>query len=376
MRRSSAIVVGFLALALPLAAQTDLAPDELAQNRKLLQKYRQHPDQMARLRRDLQIFLTHEHREQITKLDRGLRAESPTTQARLLHVMDRYVDWLDNLDPAERQRVQAAPDKTKRLEIIRTLREGEWLRRQPRAVRDEIAKLDGDKRTARLRQLRDDERRRRQEWQIATRFWEDLVIRKTPQPAHLAAFPEDVQRYVQEWLRPLLTDEEKDRLQKAEGQWPLFPITLVELADRYPPALPGPRGPKSFKELPTDVRSRFKFISEDKLPKPLRLKQGQWPDFAKAVTEFTQTKLNVQLPPDFWPYNRRGLSGDVKAFLDKLIPELTPDEKLRLSNADGIWPDYPVAIEDAARNHNRRVPWQTLPGPRERWENFRFKRSG
>ena len=43
----------------------------------------------------------------------------------------------------------------------------------------------------------------------------------------------------------MLSPQEKERLAQAEGKWPEFPRTLVELADKHPPALPGVLGHKS-----------------------------------------------------------------------------------------------------------------------------------
>src|SRR5262249_7061682 len=147
--------------------------------------------------------------------------------------------WMEHLPPADRQRLEAAPDSTERLRRIQELRERQWLDRLPRALRDEVQKLPPDQRPARIAELRQEERRRREEWQVAMRHWDELM-QKRPQPARLEEFPAEVRSFVQETLLPMLSREERDRLQQAEGRWPHYPRTLVELSDKHPILLPGP----------------------------------------------------------------------------------------------------------------------------------------
>src|SRR5205823_4653739 len=59
-------------------------------------------------------------------------------------------------------------------------------------------------------------------------------------------------------LSPLLSDEEKERLAKAEGHWPLYPVTLVELADKHPLALPSHHGATQVSGLPAAVQKDMK----------------------------------------------------------------------------------------------------------------------
>ena len=75
-------------------------------------------------------------------------------------------------------------------------------------TREAWEKLRGDEATAFVRKLRQEERRHRQEWALAARFWKELEAKQTL-PARPADFPRDVQDYVAEYLRPMLTKPEK-----------------------------------------------------------------------------------------------------------------------------------------------------------------------
>src|SRR5438094_6607736 len=71
----------------------------------------------------------------------------------------RYSEWLDRLDAGERDKIKSAADNQARLQVIRELREQEWLSRQPKKHRDEVALLRGDQRNQRIDELRKKERR-------------------------------------------------------------------------------------------------------------------------------------------------------------------------------------------------------------------------
>src|SRR5262249_3202259 len=150
----------------------------------------------------------------------------------------RYVDWLERLEPTQRATVEQAEDPQARVKTIRELREQEWLHRQPGKFRKDLLKEDRDQRTRLIAKRRQEERQRRHDWQIAAPFWDDLQAGK-PIHAKLSEFPADVQVFVQEYFRPQLSPQEKERLDKVEGR-PLFPKVLVELADSHPMALFNP----------------------------------------------------------------------------------------------------------------------------------------
>src|SRR5262249_4016489 len=80
---------------------------------------------------------------------------------------------------------------------------------------------------------------------------------------------------------------------------------------------------------------------------------------------------------ELWPSQPGDLSEPTRQFLDKkLMPLLSPQEKEQLKRADKRWPQFPRALHELTQKHHLTVPWQTLPGPRERWDNFRTKPRG
>jgi hypothetical protein len=380
-RRTYAALLAWLCvLAAPLWALPEPGPDELKANRARLEQWRKHPDQLARLRRDLQAFeqLPEERRQKIAQLDHDLHEEPSASQARLWNVLERYADWLERLPDKDRLAVKNAPDKAARIGVIRDLRDRDWIQAQPKAVREKWAELRGEARAEFLKKLREEERQRRQEWQIATRFWRELET-KQPMPVRLSDIDardketSSIQMLVNEYLMPILSQAEKDRLKKAEGQWPAYPQTLVEIADRHPFALPGPEGPRHLHELPLPIQNRLKG-NKAKDPKFLRAAEGRWPDFAVAVAEHVRKMPNYHLPNELWASSYQSLLTPMREYVDKTLrPVLTSDEKLDLIRAEGKWPDYPKLIQQLATDHHLAPPpWQTaVPGPRERWDGYR-----
>ncbi len=406
MKRGWIILLGIPILAAaPLRGLPEPTAQELEQNRRDLDNYRKnHPDKFALLHKNAGLFLalTPQRREQLLKLDHELHEQTSAAQARLNNVLERYLEWHKGLDETDRQKIKNAPDKQTRLQILRYLREQDWLKYQPKKIRDELARkpplgdglveglvrqaLAKEKRGQRIRELRTAERLRKQEWQIAVRFWEDLLTEKVDKkflPSYLTDLPMDIQVFVNDYLRPSLLPADWDRLEKVQGQWPLFPQTLVELADRHPVALPAPRGPRALVELPKDVQTEIKkeinkFSKKGlgkNLHKTLVDAQGRWPHFGEVVTDFAY-KRGMIFPFEFWPYNSKGLSEETRSFVEqKLMPVLTKEEKRTLDRHQNRWPDYPQTLDDLARNHHLEVPWQTLPGKRKLWDKYRLKKT-
>src|ERR1017187_7373802 len=98
--------------------------EEMEQRWQRLEAMRKHPDQLARLRDNLQAYLhlPEARREAIAKLDRDLHELPAKKQQRLLSTLERYADWLDELrkrDPQGYQAIKAAPDSASRLALIK-----------------------------------------------------------------------------------------------------------------------------------------------------------------------------------------------------------------------------------------------------------------
>lgn len=382
-RRLMAVALLAAALLLPLAQDAAPTPParaaepaviDLEHNRTRLEQYRNDPEHYARLRRDFRAFqaLPPERQKQIRQLDRELHDEESATYVRLRRTLERYVDWLERLPPADRQRIEAAPTAKERVQVIHSLREQEWLATLPQAVRDRVNATPPEQRSALIAQLRQEERRREQEWDLAIRNWDDLIqFRDRPQPSRLSDFPINVQRFVDKMLIPRLGAEEKNRLLLAEGQWPLYPRTLVELADKYLVQLPGPStGPSRFQELPPSWQERLSKLKN--FPTPAIVKsEGEWPTYAVNVTLLARRR-GVDPQPSLGPDTLDRFSPEIQNFVKRqLLPVLTEREKEELQKSEGRWPDYPRALRDLARRHDLNVPGTTLPGSRAQWDRFR-----
>jgi hypothetical protein len=135
-------------------------------NRQLLTKWKADPEHYARLQRDLRGFwaLPEAKRRQFRQLDHFFHQLDAKTQKRLWKVAERYTVWLERLSQEERQQIEETKDSQERLQLIRAIRERQWIERLPRKVREELQKLSPQERTARLALLRKQERQQRLLW--------------------------------------------------------------------------------------------------------------------------------------------------------------------------------------------------------------------
>jgi hypothetical protein len=366
-------------------SENEPTAEELQANRKrYAEEAKSDPRKFALLRNDGLAFLAlpPQRREQIIKLDKQIRTEKAADQARLLGTLQRYNEWFEQLSADDQRRIREAPNKEARLAIIQQLRHSQWLGTQPKALQEQANNLSGEQRLLFIRKARAQERQRVADWQLASRFWRELD-EKIPLPARLddfdhVAFPiskklkgEDLKipTYVREYLMPMLSPEEKDRLAKAEGKWPEFPQTLVELADKHPPALRGPYGPKTFAELPKDVQN---LTDIKKKLSSKSLASGEWPRFAIAFSNMCYEK-NIVLPNELWVSSENGLRPEMRDFIKhRLLVVITKEEETQLFQTTK-WPDYPNMIQKLADKYHLDPPWFTLPGPRAYWDRYRTK---
>ncbi|HEV3258453.1 MAG TPA: hypothetical protein VG013_16370 [Gemmataceae bacterium] len=367
-----------LVAGLPSAVRADAGPDDAEQNRRLLEKVRSDPQRYARLRQNLEAFLalSPDRQELMRQLDRDLHRKDSATQKRLAKVLERYTRWYDRLPDKDRQAIDEAPDGKARLRVIKDIREREWVERLPRAERDKVQNAKDPERQALIRALRQQQRKRRQEWQVALRHWPELIA---PPPTHLADFPYGVKTYVNDYLRPLLWPMEEQRLKILEGK-PGLPRLIVTLSDRHAVVLPGPpTGPSHFKDLPAEVRKPLQKLDPMTLGR-LREAEGTWPGFAVWVSVATRAK-GIKLAQELGPSRPGDFVSQVQQFIDKeLTPRLSTEEQKRLKSAEGQWPLYPRVLLQLAAKHYLKVPGPgarlNLPGPAVYWDRFRFKAGG
>jgi len=348
-------------------------PDELEQNRRLLEQARTDPQHEARLRQNLQAFLalSPDRQELLRQFDRDLHAKDPATQRRLAAVLERYSRWYDRLPEKDRRAIDEAPDAKARLRLIKDIRERQWLERLPQAERDKVEAAQGSERQRLIRELRQKQRKRRQEWQVALRHWPELT---RPAPTHLAEFPYGVPTYVNEYLRPLLGPREEQRLKNMEGR-PGLAVSIVTLADRHPVILPGPaKGPSHFKDLPAEVARGLQKLDAGTLGR-LREAQGAWPAFAVWATAAARAN-GIKFPRQLGPCRPEQFAPPVQQFISqRLTGELDAQEQKQLKAAEGQWPLYPRTLLQLAAKHRLQVPAGgarfDLPGPAPYWDRFR-----
>lgn len=362
-----------------LFALPEPTADELKANRAQLEQWRKHPEQLARLRRDLAAFLAlpAERREQIYKLDDDLQQDPAAP--RLVSVLERYASWLGRLPEADRRAIASTANVSARLAHIQDLRDREWMQTQPRSMRDQWEALAGEPRTKFVRVLRQNERNRREEWQLAGHFWKELHDSRPP-ATRLSELSDEDREGVKEYLMPMLSQEEKDRLRKVEGKWPGYLIVLVEIADQHPLALPGVTGPQLMQDLPQAVQQRLK---NTRIKHPtgwipvenqvLAAQKQKWSRFAETVVASYRDHVKRSLPRELWAYNDDCLLPPMREYMKRLRAVLTDKEQERLRNATNNWPAYPIAIQELADAHELPAPpWNTaLAGPRERWDAYR-----
>lgn len=364
---------------------------ELENKRRIEDLRRQGPEALPRLRENLEQFerLTETRKKAILQLDHDLHDLPAAKQARYWALLERYADWLDQLrkdDPQAWQAIKDAPDATTRLGLIRDRRDGEWMQSQARAYREQWQKLQGEARIKFVAKLREEERDRHARWLLAQKFWEELE-RKKELPSRLSDFVTNkkdgtgkVKTYVEEYLMPFLSAEEKEKLAKSEGHWPDFPLALVEIASKHPSALPPPRMPKHLAELPTPIQMRVidkKAVAKKKsMLAQLHKVEGREEFASKVVEVATRKGLGPNFEFEFWASNYFALQPPMRNFVEReLKPVLETSEKQALYSSENSWPFYPQTIQDLAQKHKLKAPWHILPeADRWKWEIYRQAR--
>ncbi len=173
LQRFLLLFFAFLVTAHPLAADDSkessraLQDDPEQRRRALEEKARQDPQWYERTLRDLDAFhsLPAGQQERMRELDRQLNAQDARTRQKLMRALERYAAWLDHLPPADRKYIESAANSKERLRRIREIRDKQWVQTLPKAVREEIQRAKGKERQELIQKYRQEERKRRQEWE-------------------------------------------------------------------------------------------------------------------------------------------------------------------------------------------------------------------
>lgn len=297
-------------------------------------------------------------------------------------MLAQHGEWLDQLrqrDPASYQAIKTAPSPAAKLTLINERRDMDLVAAQPPAVREQWEKLGRDAKAQLIARIRAEEREKHEQWVLAKRFWKELEGKKE-MPCRLSDYSGGkVKDYVENFLMPYLTKEEKSQLTSAEGRWPDYPRTLVEIASKRPSALPTPNPPREFDQLPKPVQQRFQEAKkggiEPKKPgvKPKLFKEIQnfkGPYFARHLVEIGLRENKVPLGHEYLACNYLSLLPPMKKFIDaELVPAISdvPADQRKFKDSEGRWPDYPETIQELAKKYKLDPPWHYLPEP-ERWK--------
>jgi hypothetical protein len=365
-----------LTVALPLLAWPGTTAAEQEQNRLKLQQLRKDEKQkgyLAHLYHQAQSFLalSPARRDVLRKLDEELHQLPLAQRKHLEKVMKHYVGWLQLLPADQRQQIETTPDRDAKLDLIKKLREEQWIKTLPKFNRDQLADLQGPPRKALIADLKKQQWKSRVEWELASRHFDALWLTKAPKkkptqvPESLEELFPDAQKYAREYLQYQVRPEQWQELEKAQGHWPWFPYLLVKLADDNPLALPSPnQWPKKIADLPADLANRLNLKMDKQTSKALEALEEKWPAFAAKVAELMDRKKPI-LRFDLWPAKFEHLSPNVRHFVENELRPLlvVKEDKDLLEKAEGRWPEYPEAIQTLARKFYLEVPWQTLPAP-------------
>ena len=364
-----ALLLTFILAATPAQEQAS-APRDLERNRQLLLKWQADSEHQARLQRDLRDFwaLPKPKRERLRQLDKELHELDAKTQKRLWKVAERYRAWLERLPEEERRTIEGTSDLNERLQLIKDIRERQWIEGLPRKVREHLGKLPAGERPSQMKRLHEQERQRRKAWQ-------------RPRPAkprvQLQELPEEVQAFWTKNILPRLSVEEKNEFERAKGQAD-FVRTVKRLADLHPvlPPLPPPHRPVArYEDLPDEGKriagAKPLWERREETWKKLQQVEGVWPEWAEAFLRAltpeqckTMPPLGASRPHEFPLAVRKFIGTTLKNKINR-------QEGKRLRDTEGKWPEYPKRLLELAHKHNLEVPGISLPGPAELWEGVR-----
>src|SRR6266516_3364581 len=83
----------------------------------------------------------------------------------LMRAISTYTAWMHTAPPADRKYIESAANSKERLRRIREIRDKQWVQTLPKAVREEIQRAKGKERQELIQKYRQEERKRRQEWE-------------------------------------------------------------------------------------------------------------------------------------------------------------------------------------------------------------------
>ena len=265
---------------------------------------------------------------------------------------------LTGLPDSERKGVFTAATAGRRLEVIRDIRERQWLDGLPIALRNQLTGVDDARRAEKIQQWKDEEARQRNLWVFVRKNAEAIIGDKVPWPFETEASKKEVIEYVRVAhhlddpkrcrLNPFELAAYRDALASAEkyGNWAWYGKAVYEMARKYE-MLPEPGDKRLLYLNASDLSpTLYKFAERPNVRKKLAPHAGKWPDYPLELHE--ELARGTKFGPKFGPTPPLGPSRysefkePVRIFWHgELLPKLTPSEKAGLQKLEGRWPEYP-----------------------------------
>jgi hypothetical protein len=320
-------------------------------------------------------------RTEIVKLDQELFALEPRARDRYFRVLEAYAVWMERLPDAERRGVLTAATPALRLDVIRGVREHQWLERLPPPLRAKLDALAPKDKVELIRQWKEAEALRRDRLAFVRKHAEAFAANKSPWPFDTEAGRKVVEEFARDVLkvddpkRRRITSEELSEYHRLHDQgqqervWVWYGLLVYELAHRYP-YLPEPADPKhmltEWEGLPDQITRGFKGKG---VPNRLKPVVGKWPEFPLQVHEvFPWTKLPA-FGPQLGPARLEDFKPALRTAVEKnLFSQMSQSEKDELKHHVGRWPEYPRRLLHYAHEHDVALPGVTLPLSPRKWD--------
>ncbi|MBA4187166.1 MAG: hypothetical protein C0467_04025 [Planctomycetaceae bacterium] len=324
----------------------------------------------------------------IRDLDKELRSLDAPTRDQRLRVLETYTIWLTKLSEPDRKQVLTADTARRRLDEIRKIRNQQWIDSLPTAQRVKLNGLPAAGQVELIRQWRDEESARREEWAFHRTHADDIVSNKTPWPFDNASRQRDVIEFARVAFR--LEDNKLCRLDETEraryaaslaqaneqGGWMAWynygrNVNLItKKYERF--LLPEPAtGEPVTKYEQLGTRAERWFEKGKGRVATLTL-VGKWPDFALAVHNYAGTEKSDKIPlPPLGSARPSEFKEPLRSFVTRdLITVLALADRKALEALEGKWPDYPREVVRLAKQHDLVAPGLMVPCSPKRWDSM------
>jgi hypothetical protein len=327
----------------------------------------------------------------IRKLDRDLNELADKSERdRLLRVLEVYAIWLNRLAPADRESVLRASTANARLDVIRSLRERQWLDSLPSAQRLKLTTLNTAEKAELIGQWRKVELENRDSWDLIREHADDIAANRAPWPFNDPGLKQEVIEFVRAHFHidngklSRLTSNEFDNVnlalreanEKQGWAWHEFGKAAYDLTAKYELwLLPPPASGDPITRMDQVPRQTAGFLRGANA-KVAKDSEGKWPDFALAVYGGTRYVKGQRLPP-LGPSRAREFKEPLRSFINRdLAGVLTPPQRRSLEMMEGRWPEYPRDIVKLSKVHNLSAPGMMLPGAPRQWDAIYRTRYG